>query len=554
MSVTVADLLQLPSLRQAKVIAGENGLGKIVSSISVLESSDPSQLVDGIFRQGEFFGSEIVITGFLNCTDNVEAQAANIKRLAEGGEVGLILFYVGIYMPHVDKRLIDLADELDFVLIQMPPSKVLRYGEVINDVTEYIFNDKSDNELIASDILARVSRLPEHQRTINTVLRMVSDDTLSSVVLTDASYNLLNIAAWPQRIEHEIATNLPAFYKAAEASGNEPGTTVISIPAESSSEAAAPTGIPHADVTPTKLNVYTFPIIPDHDSPMRLFLIKEGSPLSRRLQDQVADVIRICVNIWGKGHGAVALKELIRAILQDDPIKMKRLADIFHIDIAEIHEMWILSGCRENSPEILQENTEILCDYLKSCADIVFADMHEGSLLIFSSTPYSEKDAKLQADAMLSEIRASDPTVSLSKFSNLQNTTEVRSAYLCNLNHLDDAKKIFPMRHWFSAGNVEFAEECNALISRGEDAISAYTGLLSHLELNSDDWDAVDTLGTYLLDADSSITKTAALLHIHQNTVKYRLNIIDNYLGYRHDKMPDVIKVYYALGLGRLLK
>lgn len=38
MSVTVADLLKLPSLRQAKVIGGAKGLGKTVSSISVLES------------------------------------------------------------------------------------------------------------------------------------------------------------------------------------------------------------------------------------------------------------------------------------------------------------------------------------------------------------------------------------------------------------------------------------------------------------------------------------------------------------------------------------
>ena len=143
MSVTVADLLQLPSLRQAKVIAGKKGLNRIVSSISVLESADPAILVDGLFRQGEFFGSEIVITGFLNCADDVDKQAANIRRLAEGGEVGLILFYVGIYMPGVDKRLIDIADEADFVLIQMPASKNLRYGEVINDVTEYIFNDRS---------------------------------------------------------------------------------------------------------------------------------------------------------------------------------------------------------------------------------------------------------------------------------------------------------------------------------------------------------------------------------------------------------------------------
>ena len=41
MSVTVADLFKLPSLRQAKVLGGERGLGKTVSSISVLESVDP---------------------------------------------------------------------------------------------------------------------------------------------------------------------------------------------------------------------------------------------------------------------------------------------------------------------------------------------------------------------------------------------------------------------------------------------------------------------------------------------------------------------------------
>ena len=528
MSVTVADLLQLPSLRESKVIAGNKGLNKIVLSISVLESADPNLLVDGLFRQGEFFGSEIVITGFLNCLDNVDKQIANIKRLAEGGEVGLILFYVGIYMPHVDKRLIDLANELDFVLIQMPASKNLRYGEVINDVTEYIFNDRSKKEFIASDILARVSRLPEHQRTINTVLRMISDDILSSVLLTDASYNLLNISAWPQRIEPELVALLSDFYNVAE--GTEATNNLTS-----------------------KYSVYSFPIIPDHDSPMRLFLVKEGAPLSQRLQNQVADVIRICVNIWGKGHGSVAIKELIRAILQDDPIKMNRLADIFHINISEIHEMWVLTGMKKTSIEILQDKSDILCDYLKSCTDLVFADIYEDSLLIFSSTPYSERDAKQQADAILNEVRQHDPTIYLSKFSNLQNTTEVRNSYLHNQSHLDDAKKVFPARHWFSAGDIEFAKECNDLISRGEAAIHDYTKLLDHLKSGSDDWNIIDTLGVYLLDAEGSVTQAASLLHVHKNTVKYRLNIIDNCLGYKHDKMPDIIKIYYAIGLYRLL-
>lgn len=144
MSVTVSDLLKLPSLRQATVIGGHRGLSRIVSSISVLESTDPGVLVDNVFPAGEFFGSEIVITGFLNCLDDIDCQCANIQRLAEGGEVGLILFYVGVYLPYVDQRLIDLADQLDFVLVQMPwGQNELRYGEVISDVTECIYHDRN---------------------------------------------------------------------------------------------------------------------------------------------------------------------------------------------------------------------------------------------------------------------------------------------------------------------------------------------------------------------------------------------------------------------------
>lgn len=41
------------------------------------------------------------------------------------------------------------------MLIKMPPLKTLRYGEVISDVNEFIFNDRAEEESIVSDILAR---------------------------------------------------------------------------------------------------------------------------------------------------------------------------------------------------------------------------------------------------------------------------------------------------------------------------------------------------------------------------------------------------------------
>ena len=81
--------------------------------------------------------------------DDVECQCANMRRLAAGGEVGLILFYVGVYLQKVDQRLIDVADELDFVLITMPEGqRMLRYSEVLNDVMECIYRDRMDNCLL----------------------------------------------------------------------------------------------------------------------------------------------------------------------------------------------------------------------------------------------------------------------------------------------------------------------------------------------------------------------------------------------------------------------
>ncbi len=44
MSVTAADVMALPSLRGAEILAGRGGLDRVVASISVLEYADPSKL------------------------------------------------------------------------------------------------------------------------------------------------------------------------------------------------------------------------------------------------------------------------------------------------------------------------------------------------------------------------------------------------------------------------------------------------------------------------------------------------------------------------------
>ena len=447
MSVTVEDALQLPSLRNAAVIGGCGGLKKIVSGISVLESADPKKLISDIFQSGEYLASELVITGFLDCATDVELQCAVLRRLAEGGEVGLILFYVGVYMPRVDPKLIRLADELDFPLIQMPDNKSLRYGEVIREVSEYLYRDREQDIAIVSEILARITELPEHLRTVNVVLRMLGERLQATIVLTDLTFHILNLVSWPSGTEDTVRQHVDAMRRAAASQ------EMIAYP-------YAPKGL-----------IYHTTIAPNASPAMRLFVIKEGLRLNPVQLEQAADVVRLGVNIWGQQHNAIVMSELIRAILQDDPIKMRRLADIFHVNIQEVHDIWTLYGDGDHYLEVLRAHQDELLDTLRSCADNVFCDFYDDRLFLFSSEPYELRTADTRLMKVLELIRSEDPSITMFFSGGLQTTTEVRKAYLCYTNHLSDAKKIYPTRHRFTLGELEFAEECHIEIDRGEEVV-----------------------------------------------------------------------------------
>lgn len=516
-------------MREAQVLGGERGLTKIVSSISVLESTDPDVLIDCLFPKDEFFGSEIVITGFLNTLDDVECQCANMRRLAEGGEVGLILFYVGVYLQKVDQRLIDLADELDFVLISMPEGqRMLRYSEVLNDVMECIYRDRMDNESIVSEILGRVSKLPEHHRSINTVLKMLSDRISASVVLTDSRHEILNLIAWPRSIEDVIKDGVNRL----EHFPHEQEETACSF---------LPGG-----------RMYRFRIDSDADRKMELLLIKEGISIPPKLLEEVTDIVRISINIWGSRHGDVAVHELVRAILQDEPIKMRRLAELFRIDVASIHEMWILHGEREDFSRILSRKMPEMQKLYDVCRGSVVTDIYEEEMVLFLNTPDSCQAAEDQLQAILQAVQTEDPAATLVRCSNLYNTGAVREAFLCHKEYLEDLKVIFPQRKLFYYGELEFARECRSLMEQGVAAVEDCLELLAPLKAGGEEVDLRKTLASYLLDGNSSVTTTAQMLYLHKNTIKYRLQRITDLLGYRPNKMPECMKLYQAAAVYRL--
>ena len=211
MSITVADVMKLPSMRGAKVLGGKKGLSRIVSSISVLEYAQINPMQTELLANIEFLGNELAIIGFMNNPDDVELQCTNLRRMSDVGEVGVILFYVGIVMKKVDQKLIDIADELDFPLICMPENQMnQRYSEVICEVMELIHRDRMGSTSLVSELLEQAAGLPVHQRTVDSMLRMLADRLRASVVLMDSSRRVLNEAPWPRAFAVDMKTELTA--------------------------------------------------------------------------------------------------------------------------------------------------------------------------------------------------------------------------------------------------------------------------------------------------------------------------------------------------------
>lgn len=527
MSVTINDVLKLPCMKGAKVAGGTGGLTRAVSSITVLEFADANDLQQEILSNINFYGNELVITAFANIPNNLEQQCANIRRLAAVGEVGMILYYVGIFMPKVDPVLIELANQLDFVLIVMPENRRdLRYSEAISEVMEAIIKNQAVEISLLPDILDQMCRLPEHQRTIDTVLRMACDRSHTSLILADHLGRVLGQSNWPMSLDlqigefNDIESMIPVSMK-------------------------------------DNCTVWRCPLQPGNQESMELYLIKDGELLNKEFVMQIVELVRLAVNLWSSNHAGIQTSELIRAILRDEPLKMRRLAELFHIDIASIHSMWVLRIENDESVQRQKNATEALKQLRSSLAyrcDAVLADVYEGYVFGFMAWNNKEENMASLSSNLIEGLAEAGIFATLVRCHGLIDTADVRQAFMLIKEQLDGAKCIWPTRQIYSMEELEFASQCSDVINRGEATLEKTMKQLYLLKEFREGEELLHTLCAYFLDAESSVTHCAEHLFLHKNTIKYRLGRIAACLGYHADKEPEKFSLYRAVAIYRLLE
>ena len=231
---------------------------------------------------------------------------------------------------------------------------------------------------------------------------------------------------------------------------------------------------------------------------------------------------------------------------------MRRLGEIFHVDIPSIHELWMLCGVQnvQRVSDRLEQDLELA----RQCADTVIGAIYEDQPIMCLSTPHSLRETEWVLEELLRRAETVSPDAVVVRCSALRTTTDCRRAYLLTQETLPDARRIFPRKRLFLLGELELAAECRKCIAQGESAAEEQTLPLSVLQTDKEELDLAGTLCTFLLDGELSVTRTAELLYLHKNTVKYRLQRISDLLGFRPGKMPESMQLYRSAAIYRLLR
>lgn len=215
MKVTVSECLRLPSLREAMLIGGAKGLERSVSSVSVLEWPEVELLSDDVIA-----GNEVLLSALIQIKGDVEKQCRLLRHLCSMGTSCLIVYYVGVFVPEIDERLISLADEIRYPLLVMPYNRMdFRYADVITDIVEHIYSKRKQEKYLLTDMMNSISYLEPNQISIANALRLLSDRMRCTLLLTNRYMDSLGAAAWPRSMRWDYDALLQRLKNSSAASG-----------------------------------------------------------------------------------------------------------------------------------------------------------------------------------------------------------------------------------------------------------------------------------------------------------------------------------------------
>ena len=173
--VPLRDILSLPPLDGARVVAGAGGLGRRVRHVNVMEVPDILRWVKA---------DELLLTTAYPLRDDRAALGELVPGLAERGLAGLAL-KPARYIERIPDEMLEAADRLAFPLIELPPSA--SFNEIINSVLTVILNAQAVRLQRTAEIHERFTAIVLGGGGLRQIAEALAESIARPVAILDAA-------------------------------------------------------------------------------------------------------------------------------------------------------------------------------------------------------------------------------------------------------------------------------------------------------------------------------------------------------------------------------
>jgi purine catabolism regulator len=147
MGITVREILQLDIFKNAKVIAGHNGLHREVLFVDVIEVPDVGKWV----RK-----DTLLLTTAFAIQNNEDKLRELVKMLAEG-DASVLAVKLGRFIDAIPDQVINVANNLDFPIICLPLD--VAYTDIINSVLSNILHKQANILRLGDELHQRLNKM-----------------------------------------------------------------------------------------------------------------------------------------------------------------------------------------------------------------------------------------------------------------------------------------------------------------------------------------------------------------------------------------------------------
>ncbi|HEU5140280.1 MAG TPA: PucR family transcriptional regulator ligand-binding domain-containing protein [Bacillales bacterium] len=173
MGITVEEALQMPELKETKLVAGFQGIGQEIKWVTILE------IIEDVARihEGEF----LITTGY-GLNNIPENSGKIIERLARQNLSGVAV-HTGYYVKEIPRPMIEAANKLHLPLIEIP--KQMTFSAVTRVILEKVVNSQMKLVSYAHHIQEELTSLVLQNYGMSTITRKLAK-------MTDSRMKIMN--------------------------------------------------------------------------------------------------------------------------------------------------------------------------------------------------------------------------------------------------------------------------------------------------------------------------------------------------------------------------